>query len=201
MTPRPDGSVQVQQTMIFDAGEAGRPEPLVWTVGGVRIGWYGENGERRTGQYWVDPVIDELTVDGEGTELSVTVDDSQADRTSSGYHRYVLTPREPWGPDRHRVHLDYVMSGVYVRHTGTPTMVVPLDFLGVGTGYTRLTIDGEPTLWCLAANIDATTQQPCPDAEPGSLSWLGEEQASVEAIGIREPAGVHGPVGEPLRRT
>ena len=37
-TPRPDGTVQVEQRLVFDAGP-GVDFPVTWYIGGTQIGW------------------------------------------------------------------------------------------------------------------------------------------------------------------
>ena len=76
VTPRSDGTVAVEQKLIFDAGP-GMDAPLTWYVGGTLLGW--QSSAREIG-YGVTPKVlefdaREINATGTSTDLTTTVND------------------------------------------------------------------------------------------------------------------------------
>ena len=198
-TPRPDGTLRVDMSLIFDAGP-GTSEPVWWSIGGTRIGW--ESSERRA-QYWVNPTVtevaaQELTPDGAKIPLSVVVDDTGYHDPFLDAHVFRLTGPSAWSAGRHAIKISYLLGDVFVSTGGTPVLVLPLAFAdGPGTfrqslNVTRVRIAGADTLRCLATNINAADQRTCASASAGSVAYNDNQviDLSTEAVGLVSPAGL-----------
>lgn len=192
--PRPDGSLTIRQTLVFDAGP-GTDQPARWGIGGTRLGYAAP--DRRV-QYWVDPRIEAVSAveqppTGPAVPLEVSLDDSSNSEPFRAVHRYRLIPRQPWSPGRHRVLLEATLRGVYVRAGDVAMVVVPLAMAtGPGTSgqslnVTRVGVPGGGPLRCLNA---ADTVDSAPNCERDLSSWGfldADRDYDVEAVAIVEP--------------
>ena len=75
--PQPDGTVRVDQVLIFDVVPGLEADPATWYLGGTRIGW---KSAERTAQYGVIPKVvtleaREVPVADAPVPLKITVDD------------------------------------------------------------------------------------------------------------------------------
>ena len=128
-TPQPDGTVQVEQKLVFDAGP-GMDFPVTWYIGGTQIGW---QSSAREPQYGVIPTISavtarEVTAAGGTTDLAVSVDDSDIDDPFFDGHRYRLAAPGPWDAGRHAVMISYTLGDVWVQADDVRVLVLPLSF-------------------------------------------------------------------------
>ena len=193
-TPRPDGTVQVEQKLIFDAGP-GMDYPVTWYIGGTQIGW---QSSARDAQYGVIPTISgvtarELTTTGETVDLAVSVDDSGIDDPFFDGHRYRLAAPGPWTPGRHAVMISYTLGEVWVQADGVRVLVLPLQF-GSGPAnsqpadLTRLQVPGASALQCPATNVNFADRRACGAGD--RLAYHDGELDQVEAVVVPDPAGV-----------
>jgi hypothetical protein len=193
-TPRPDGTVQVEQKLIFDAGP-GMDYPVTWYIGGTQIGW---QSSAREAQYGVIPTISgvtakELTTTGETVDLAVSVDDSGIDDPFFDGHRYRLAAPGPWAPGRHAVMVSYTLGDVWVRADGVRVLVLPLRFVSgpanpQAADLVRLQVPGAAALQCPATKIDFADRPACGDGD--RLVYHDGELNQVEAVVVPDPAGI-----------
>ena len=123
-TPRPDGSLAVAQTLVFDAGP-GLDRPVSMDVGGTRLGW---KSSPRTVQYGVLPVVADLQArEVGGSNLTVRITERPNPNPLSAGRRYELVPAAPWSPGRHAVTVSYVLDDVWVQVEGAPTARPPAE--------------------------------------------------------------------------
>jgi hypothetical protein len=193
-TPQPDGTVQVEQKLIFDAGP-GMDYPVTWYIGGTQIGWQSSAREAR---YGVIPTISgvtarEITTTGGTVDLAVSVDDSGIDDPFFDGHRYRLAAPGPWAPGRHAVMISYTLGEVWVQADGVRILVVPLRF-GSGPAnrqpadLVRLQVPGASALECPATNVDFADRRACGTGD--RLVYHDGELDQVEAVVVPDPAGV-----------
>ena len=204
-TPQPDGTVQVEQKLVFDAGP-GMDFPVTWYIGGTQIGW---RSSARQAQYGVIPTISavtarEVTTAGRTTDLAVRVDDSGIDDPFFDGHRYRLAARGPWAAGRHAVIISYTLGDVWVRADGVRTLVLPLSF-GSGPAnrqpadQVRLQVQGASTLQCPATNVNFADRRSC--GTGARLAYHDGELDQVEAVVVADPAGVTAePIPVPEKR-
>jgi hypothetical protein len=191
-TPRPDGTVQVEQKLVFDAGP-GIDFPATWYIGGTQIGWQSDDA-----QYGVIPTITavtarEVTPAGGSVDLAVSVDDSDIDDPFFDGHRYRLAAPGPWAPGRHAVMISYTLGDVWVRADGVRVLVLPLRFVSgpanpQAADLVRLQVPGAAALQCPATNIDFADRPACGDGD--RLVYHDGELNQVEAVVVPDPAGV-----------
>jgi hypothetical protein len=187
VTPRADGTVAIEQKLIFDAG-SGLDAPVTWYVGGTQLGWRSSAREIR---YGITPKVlefgaREITATGAPTDLTTTVIDNRdaRDRFFHG-HRYRMAGPGPWSAGRHAVMINIVLSDSWVEIEGVPAVVLPLRFVaGPGSGQpldlVRLTVREASTLECPATNINFSERQSCGRA--GTLTLHPDELDQVEAV-------------------
>lgn len=193
-TPRPDGTVHVEQRLVFDAGP-GMDYPVTWYIGGTQIGW---QSSAREAQYGVIPTISAVTARkviaaGGTTDLAVSVDDSDIDDPFFDGHRYRLAAPGPWDAGRHAVMISYTLGDVWVQADGVRILVLPLSF-GSGPAnrqpadLIRLQVQGASTLQCPATNVNFADRRPC--GTGARLAYHDSELDQVEAVLVPDPAGV-----------
>ena len=193
-TPRPDGTVRIEQRLVFDAGP-GLDFPVTWYIGGTQIG---RQSSPREGQYGVIPRIwdvaaHEVTAGGGTVDLAVSVDDSEIDDPFFDGHRYRLAAPGPWAAGRHAVMLRYTLGEVWVQADGVRILVLPLRF-GSGPANSqaadlvRVQVVGASALQCPATNVSFADRRPC--GTGGRLAYHDEELNQVEAVLVPDPAGV-----------
>ena len=193
-TPRPDGTVSVEQRLVFDAGP-GIDFPVTWYIGGTQIGW---QSSAREAQYGVIPTISEVTAQevtgaGGSVDLAVSVDDSDLDDPFFDGHRYRLAAPGPWSPGRHTVMLRYTLGDIWVRADGVRVLVLPLRF-GSGPANSqpadlvRVQVSGAQALQCPATNVNFADRRPC--GTGGRLVYHDAELDQVEAVLVPDPVGV-----------
>jgi hypothetical protein len=204
-TPQPDGTVRVEQELIFDAGP-GMDYPVTWYIGGTQIGW---QSSTREAQYGVIPTISavtarEMTTTGGTVELAVSVDDSAIDDPFFDGHRYRLAAPGPWAPGRHAVMISYTLGEVWVQADGVRVLVLPLQF-GSGPANSqpadlvRLQVPGASLLQCPATNVNFADRRACGDGD--RLAYYDGELDQVEALVVSDPAGVTAePIPVPEKR-
>jgi len=161
VTPRANGTVAVEQKLIFDAG-SGMDAPGTWYVGGTQLGW--QSSAREIG-YGVTPKVlefdaREITAADTSTDLTtMVIDDISARDPFFRGHRYRLAGAGPWSAGRHAVMINYVLGDVWVEADGVPVAVLPLRIVGgPGSGQpldlVRLTVRRASTLECPATSIN-----------------------------------------------
>jgi hypothetical protein len=193
-TPRPDGTVQVEQKLVFDAGP-GMDYPVTWYIGGTQIGW---QSSAREAQYGVIPRISdvtarEVTTAGQTVELAVSVDDSDIDDPFFDGHRYRLAAPGPWAPGRHAVLISYTLGEVWVQADGVRIFVLPLRF-GSGpanpqpTDQVRLQVPGASVLQCPVTNVNFADRRACGAGD--RLVYHDGELEQVQAVVVPDPAGI-----------
>ena len=120
--PQPDGTVRVEQVLIFDIVPGLEDRPVTWYLDGTQIGW---KSSEREAQYGVIPTVvalsaREVPVTDAPVELKITVDDSDYDDPFFDGRRYALIAPGPWSPGRHRIEFSYVLGDVWVEADGDP---------------------------------------------------------------------------------
>ena len=204
-TPRPDGTVHVEQKLVFDAGP-GVDFPVTWYIGGSQIGW---QSSARQAQYVVIPQISEvtaheLTPDGGTVALAVNVDDSDLKDPFFDGHRYRLAAPAPWAAGRHAVSVRYTLSDVWVQADGVRVLVLPLSFASGPASrqpadVARVQVRGADALQCPATNINFADRSTC--GSGGRLAYHDGELDQVEAVAVVDPAGVTAePIPVPEKR-
>lgn len=191
--PQPDGTVRVDQVLIFDAGP-GLDRPVGWYVDGTQIGW---KDPERTAQYGVIPRVvaleaREVPVDGAPVPLEITVDDDDLDDPFFDGRRYQLRPPQPWAPGRHRVELSYVLGDVWVEAGGVRLLVLPLRFASGPANQqpadlTRVLVKVAGVLECPATDRSLGEREPC--GEGGRLTYR-DNLDDVEAVVVANPTGI-----------
>ena len=193
--PQPDGTVRVDQVLIFDIAPGLEDRPATWYLDGTQIGW---KSAERTAQYGVIPRVvavfaREIPVVDAPIELKITVDESDYDDPFFDGRRYALIAPGPWSPGRHRVEFSYVLGDVWVEADGVRLLVLPLRFAsGPGNGQpsdlVRLQVRGAGALECPATNIDFADRRTC--GEGDRLTYRPHEVDQREAVAVTSPVGV-----------
>ena len=189
--PQPDGTVQVLQTLTFDAGPGTR-QPVTWYLGGTRIGSTAD----KTVDYAVLPQAGDITArdvtpGGDRSPLEVTIEDNDyADPFIDG-RRYSIGPSGRWSPGRHQVSFDVVLSDVWVEVAGVRVFVVPLRFAGgPDTGQpadqVRLTVRGATRLDCADSDKVFADRQECGDTNE-LLRYRPSELTNLYAVTVPDP--------------
>ena len=204
-TPRSDGSVQVEQRLVFDAGP-GVDFPVTWYIGGTQIGW---QSSAREAQYGVIPKISEVTAQevtaaGGTVDLAVSVDDSDIDDPFFDGHRYRLAASGPWAAGRHAVMVRYTLGDVWVQADGVRVLVLPLRFgsgpaNGQPADLVRVQVAGASALQCPPTNVNFADRRSCGIGD--RLAYHEGELDQVEAVLVPDPAGVTAePIPVPEKR-
>jgi hypothetical protein len=193
--PQPDGTVRVDQVLIFDIAPGLEDRPATWYLDGTQIGW---KSSEREAQYGVIPTVvalsaREVPVTDAPVELKITVDDSDYDDPFFDGRRYALIHPRPWSTGRHRVEFSYVLGDVWVEAEGTRLLVLPLRFAsGPGNGQpqdlVRLQVPGVGALQCPATNVNFSERRRCGDGD--RLVYRPDDVDQREAVVVTEPSGV-----------
>ena len=215
VTPRPDGTLQVRQRLIFEAPPTGVAD-LSWWVGEDQLGWRDEPERPR---YVLKPrIVDiaavELSTAADSTqenpaevaELTVDRDDSKAhDRFPST--RYIFTRPDVdggsatvWEAGRHVIDFSYTLDEVYLDIGGQALFVLPLGFPGESSqsrGVRSVTLTDGGEVRCLPSNGTFEPDADCAgfdDRRSGQdgreLTWRQENLVKIEAIGFAPPEGM-----------
>ncbi|MGO2859893.1 MAG: hypothetical protein ACTIC1_01965 [Brevibacterium sp.] len=215
VTPRPDGTLQVRQRLIFEAPPTGVAE-LSWWVGEDQLGWRDEPDRPR---YVLKPrIVDiaavELSTAADSTqenpaevaELTVDLDDSKAhDRFPST--RYIFTRPDAdgrsaavWEAGRHVIDFSYTLDEVYLDIGGQALFVLPLGFPGQSSqsrGVRTITLTDGGEIRCLPSNGTFEPDADCADFDDRrsrqdgrELTWRQENGVRIKAIGFAPPEGM-----------
>ena len=192
-TPGPDGTVRVEQELIFDAGP-GMDYPVTWYIGGTQIGW--KSSSPAEAQYGVIPTIVTNLEAREIGGLDLTVRDTERiDRTRSSTGTATgWPPPVPWAPGRHAVMISYTLGEVWVQADGVRCWCCRCSSAAARPTPSRPTWSGcrcagATRLQCPATNVNFADRR-CvrsgrPAAPTTTVSWT-----SVEAVVVPDPAGV-----------
>lgn len=195
--PQPDGTLSVEEKLVFDAGE-GTDRPLRWAIGGTAIGWKGPN---RVAQYGVIPQVRdirarEISSGSPGPDLAVTHGPSKVVDPFFDDHLYQFAPPGAvWHSGRHAVQISYTLAGTYVVVENQAMLVLPLAFVHgpqstQPSDITRVRIAGDQPLQCLATNVDFAQHRLCLGGDAGRLTHQGNLFDSMDAVGVANPGGV-----------
>lgn len=206
---QPDGHLLVTETIVFDAAD-GSPSPLLWYLGGVRIGWFTDD---RSQQYGVIPSL--VTVAAQEiapktrakTNIAVTQEKTGQDDPYSQTQVFRTRPDGGWTKGQHAVTLTYELADVYLTANGTTMAVLPLSFFGhpdssrQSLNVTRVTVTGAKKLRCLQENRDFVDQEDC-SGSTATLRYHGDEyNTSIDAVAFVDPSGVTAqPAPAPVRK-
>ena len=189
--PQPDGTVRVDQVLIFDIAPGLEDRPATWYLDGTQIGW---KSSERTAQYGVIPKVvaleaREVPVADAPVPLKITVDESDYDDPFFDGRRYALIAPGPWSPGRHRVEFSYVLGDVWVQVDGVRLLVLPLRFAsGPGNGQpqdlVRLQVTGAGELLCPSTNVNFSDRRTCSD--DGRLTYHPFELDQREAVAVTD---------------
>ncbi len=189
--PQPDGTVRVDQVLIFDIAPGLEDRPATWYLDGTQIGW---KSSERTAQYGVIPEVvaleaREVPVADAPVPLKITVDESDYDDPFFDGRRYALVAPGPWSPGRHRVEFSYVLGDVWVEADGVRLLVLPLRFAsGPGNGQpqdlVRLEVKDAGELQCPATNVNFSDRRTCGDG--GRLTYRPYEVDQQEAVAVSD---------------
>jgi hypothetical protein len=189
--PQPDGTVRVDQVLIFDIAPGLEDRPATWYLDGTQIGW---KSSERTAQYGVIPKVvaleaREVPVTDAPVPLKITVDESDYDDPFFDGRRYALVAPGPWSPGRHRVEFSYVLGDVWVQAGGERLLVLPLRFAsGPGNSQpqdlVRLQVGGAGELQCPATNVTFSERRTC--GEGGRLTYRPYELGQREAVAVSD---------------
>lgn len=215
VTPRPDGTLQVRQRLIFEVPPTGDVE-LNWWVGEDQLGWRDVPDRPR---YILKPrIVDIAAVElstaadstrddpAEAAELTVERDDSKAhDRFPTT--RYVFTrpvaaddSASGWEAGRHVVDFTYTLDEVYLDIGGQALFVLPLAFPGESSqsrGVRTVTLTDGGDIRCLPTNRAFEPDADCLEFDDRrsrddgrELTWRRESTVMIDAIGFAPPAGM-----------
>lgn len=189
--PQPDGTVRVDQVLIFDTAPGLEDRPATWYLDGTQLGW---KSSERTAQYGVIPKVvaleaREVPVADAPVPLKITVDESDYDDPFFDGRRYALTAPGPWSPGRHRVEFSYVLGDVWVEADGLRLLVLPLRFAsGPGNGQpqdlVRLQVKGAGALQCPATDLNFSERRTCGDG--GRLTYSPDGLGQREAVAVTD---------------
>ena len=196
-TPQPDGSVAVEQTLVFEATEESA-DVVVLRSSGVELGWV---SDERRGRYWVSPTVSEVraadVTSDQPTELEMVVDDRDLDDPRRDGLYYKLGEGTDWAPGRHVIEIEFTLTDVWVEIEGLRAMVLPLDFFvtqnhsDLDTTIVQFT-DGP--LLCSATNRTWSTDHACEHGEGGQWSGYLESPGTVprelQGLVAFDPPGV-----------
>lgn len=204
-----DGHLLVTETIVFDAAD-GSPSPLLWYLGGERIGWFTDD---RSQQFGVIPSL--VTVAAQEiapktrakTDIVVTQEKTGQDDPYSQTQVLRVMPDGGWTTGQHAVTLTYELADVYLTAEGTTMAVLPLSFFGhpdssrQSLNVTRVTVTGAKKLRCLQENRDFVDQEDC-SGSTATLRYHGDEHnSSIEAVAFVDPTGVTAqPAPAPVRK-
>ena len=193
--PQPDGTVRVDQVLIFDVAPGLEGRPATWYLGGTRIGW---KSTERTAQYGVIPKVvalqaREVPVADAPVPLKITVDESDYEDPFFDGRRYQLIAPGPWVTGRHRVEFSYVLGDVWIEADGTRLLVLPLTFAGgpadgQPADLVRLQVRGAGELQCPATNVNFSDRRACGDGD--RLTYRPHRMDQLEAVAVPNPSGV-----------
>jgi hypothetical protein len=193
--PQPDGTVRVEQVLIFDVVPGLEGDPAAWYLGGTRIGW---KSAERTAQYGVIPKVvaleaREIPAAADPVPLKITADDDKnlKDPFFDGRHYRLIAPA-PWSLGRHRVEFSYVLTDVWVVADGVRALVLPLQFArGPGNGQpqdlVRLRVRGAAGMQCPPTNVTFAERRKCGYDQ---LTYRAGDLDQVQAVAVPEPVGV-----------
>lgn len=215
VTPRPDGTVQVRQRLIFEAPPDGVTD-LSWWVGEDQLGRRDEPDRPR---YIVKPRIVDITAielstsadstqknPAEVAELSVDRDDSKAhDRYPST--RYIFTRPDVdgegatvWEAGRHVIDFAFTLDEVYLDIGGQALFVLPLALPGESSqtrGVRTITLTDGGQIRCLPSNRTFEPDADCAGFDDRrsrqdgrELTWRRETGVMIDAIGFAPPDGM-----------
>ena len=187
--PQPDGTVRVDQVLIFDIVPGSRTARRPGTSTAPRSAG---SPPSATAQYGVIPKVvaleaREVPVADAPVPLKITVDESDYDDPFFDGRRYALIAPGPWSPGRHRVEFSYVLGDVWVQVDGVRLLVLPLRFAsGPGNGQpqdlVRLQVTGAGELQCPATNVNFSDRRTCSD--DGRLTYHPSELDQREAVAV-----------------
>lgn len=196
-TPQPDGTLVVEQTLVFEATEE-TGDVVILSSDGVELG---EIDDDRHGDYWVNPTVSGVqaaeVTSGEPTELDLVVDDQDVEdpRTDGTY--YKLADGHTWEPGRHVIEIEFTLADVWVDIDGTRAMVLPLDFFfshndgDLDTTRVQFT---DSALVCPAPNRTWSAESLCLDGEDGQWSGFlkssGTTPRDLDGLVALDPPGV-----------
>lgn len=191
-TPQPDGTLVVEQSLVFEATEE-TADVVVLRSGGVQLGWINDD---RPGRYWVNPTVAEVqaadVTSGEPTELDLVVDDRDLDNPRMDGTYYKLAEGHTWEPGRHVIEIEFTLADVWVDIDGTRAMVLPLNFF---VSHNREDLDTtkvqftDDALVCPRTNVTWSAEDAC--GKGGSYSaFLEEPGRNLEGIVAVDPVGV-----------
>lgn len=196
--PQPDGTVRVDQVLIFDIAPGLEDRPATWYLGGTRIGTKAADD---TVRYGVIPRVialeaREVPVDDAPVPLEITVDESDYDDPFTDGRRYALTAPGPWTPGRHRIEFTFVLGDTWVAADGVRLLVLPLRFAsGPDTGQpadlVRLQINGAVRLECPDSSEGFADRLPCGNGD--QLVYRPRELQSQEAVTVPDPGFITTP--------
>lgn len=196
-TPQPDGSLTVEQTLVFEATEE-TGDVVVMSSDGVDLGWISDD---RPGRYWVNPTVSQVSAadvtSGEPSDLDVVVDErDREDPRTDGIYYKVAEDRD-WEPGRHVIEIEFTLGDVWVDIDGTRAMVLPLDFFfshnhgDLDATVVRFTDDA---LVCSAPNRTWSTQNLCTDGKHGRFSGFldtsGTTPRDLDGLVAVDPPGI-----------
>lgn len=207
---RPDGHLAVTETILFDAAD-GSQSPLVWRIGGSRIGWFTDD---RSQQYGVIPTVVSVSAAAISpktrarTDVAVTQDETDFDDPYSDSHVYRTLPDGGWTKGQHAVALTYELADVFLTAEGTTMAVLPLSFFShpdasrQTLNVTRVTITGAAKLRCLQDNVDFVDQDEC-SGSTATLRYHGDQYStSLDAVAVVNPPDVTtAPAAAPVRKS
>lgn len=199
--PQPDGTVLVEQVVLFEAGPAdGRLQT------GIRQPTRILQATDRSGWHVIRPLMTEIVA------TDITVPDQPVQlATVSGSTDYSIntdiTHPAGWSPGRHRVRITFRLSGVWAEIPGDRRLVLPEMavhpewYYGYQTGdVTRFATSHGEQLWCGGDRAGYGPAEPCPDQKAGQVVVGGRIPRAGETTSgnrryffLREPAGVTAP--------
>lgn len=196
-TPQPDGTLVVEQTLVFEAtNETG--DVVLLSSNGVDLGWINDD---RPGRYWANPTVSGVqaveVTSGEPTDLDLVVDDRGVEDPRMDGTYYKLADGHTWEPGRHVIEIEFSLADVWVDIDGTPAMVLPLDFFfshndgDLDTTRVQFT-DG--ALVCSPPNRTWSAESLCLDGEDGQWSGFlepsGTTPRDLDGLVALDPPGV-----------
>lgn len=202
---QPDGTVRVDQVLIFDAGP-GTTFPATWFLGGTRVGESADESVR----FGVVPKVISTSARAvpradAPVPLEITVDESDYDDPFDDGRRYRLAATDPWAPGRHRVEFSFVLGDVWVQASGVRLLVLPLRFAsapdtGQPADLVRLTVRGAPRLDCPDRDEPFADRPRCGQGD--RLVYHPAELRTLEAVTVNDPGFVEAapiPIAEKAR--
>lgn len=199
-TPQSDGTLRVEQTLVFEATEH-TDDQIILTSSYRRFGWVSDD---RPAQYWFTPRIEDVSATDETSGSQVELEVVKEDRDHD-IEAHLVADGHEWSPGRHLLRMTYTVSDVWFDIQGDRVLVLPLDFFhSTQRGPLDSTMVRIPDqqLICPPDNMTWDPQADCVGAAGDRWSvYEDQRDRAVQVIAVVEPDGITAePAPAPTRK-